>query len=337
MTRSGTQSSSAVSHMLRRVEQYAVLGALVFVGLFMAAALFGGGGEVVQRLAEVGPQVLLGMLLLSLINYACRAIRWQMFSLRLAVSPGWLLACLYYVAGFSMTATPAKLGEAMRLWLLKRGHGFPYERTISLLVADRLSDLAAIMVLCFIGIAAFGTYIWATVVGGGLTAGLIVLFLKPRIAIVLLSRLYAIVGRWPRLFVRLRKAARHAGSIASLPVCVAALVLSMIGWLAEVIAFHWLLGEFEAGVGLGQAIFIFSFSMIVGAMTMVPGGLVGTEASMAGMLIAIGVEPGIAIAATAIIRITTLWFAIALGFLILPHSLRSAEHNHRTVVAGEAG
>lgn len=337
MAKVETGKISSPTQVLHRAERFAVLAALAFVGLFLAAALYSGGGEVVDRLAEVGPQVLTGMLFLSLVNYACRAARWQMFSLRLAVSPGWRLTWLYYVAGFSMTATPAKLGEALRLWLLKRSHGYPYERTISLLVGDRLSDLAAIVVLCFVGIAAFGTYIYATLAGGVLTAGLIILFLKPRIAAALLGRLYAVIGRWPRLFVRLRRAARHAGRFASLPVCGAALALSLIGWLAEVIAFQWLLTEFETGVGLGQTIFIFSFSMLVGVMTMLPGGLIGTEASMVGMLLAIGVAPDIAIAATAIIRVTTLWFAIALGFFVLPHSLRSAEQGHNVIVAGEAG
>ncbi len=310
---------------------------LAFVALFLLVSLASGGQDVLRRLTEIAPQVIAGLCALSLLNYLARALRWQVLGQKLGIVTGWRLGGLYYVAGFSMTATPGKIGEALRLWLLKQSHGYRYEHTISLLVADRLSDMAAIVLLCLAGIAAYGTYLWSTVAAVLLTVALIALFLKPRLAIMLLSAIYAWIGRWPRLFARLRTAARHAGRLASWRTCVTVLALSLLGWFAEAIAFHWLLAQYGTGIGLGQALFIFSFSMFVGALVMLPGGLGGTEASMVGLLLAGGVDLDIAVAATAVIRVTTLWFAVALGFLVLPVSLRLAQGDRRSNLVESVG
>ena len=79
--------------------------------------------------------------------------------------------------------------------------------------------------------------------------------------------------------------------------------------------------ELGANITLQQAIFIFTFSMIVGAISMMPGGLGSTEATAVFLLMAIGIDFEIAFLGTVIIRIITLWFAILLGFLILPFTI----------------
>lgn len=332
MARARGAERESPERMISRGERFAVAAVLVFVALFSAGALYGGGEDLLRRLANVGPLVIAGLLGLSLCNYAARAIRWQVFSRELNVSPGWRLASLYYVAGYSMTATPGKVGEALRLWLLRRGHGFRYVRTVALLVADRLGDLVAMVILCLLAIASFERYLPAAAMAGLLTLTLVVLFLRPRAAIACVSRVYGLVRRWPRAFARLRRVSRHAGRLASARVCGAALLLGLAGWFAEIVAFQWLLMELGVGLDFARATFIFSFSMLVGALVMLPGGLIGAEASMVGLLTASGVELPVALAATAIIRVTTLWFAVLLGFLALPASLRAAERGRRGAI-----
>jgi uncharacterized protein (TIRG00374 family) len=64
--------------------------------------------------------------------------------------------------------------------------------------------------------------------------------------------------------------------------------------------------------------FIFGFSMLVGALPLFPGGIGGAEGTMIGLFALMGVPLGTAIAATAVIRMLTLGFAVVLGFLALP-------------------
>jgi hypothetical protein len=62
---------------------------------------------------------------------------------------------LYYVAGFAFAVTPGKLGEVVRLWLLRRHHGAPYERTAGVLLLDRVTDALPLVALCLPGAAGF--------------------------------------------------------------------------------------------------------------------------------------------------------------------------------------
>lgn len=65
------------------------------------------------------------------------------------------------------------------------------------------------------------------------------------------------------------------------------------------------------------ALFIFFFSMLTGAVSFLPGGLGGTESTMVGLLMLNNIVLPQAVAATVLIRLVTLWFAVALGVIAL--------------------
>ena len=71
------------------------------------------------------------------------------------------------------------------------------------------------------------------------------------------------------------------------------------------------------GIDLLTAVYIFTIATLVGAASMIPGGLGATEATMIAMLMSRGVAPVEATAAAVAIRTVTLWFGILLGILNL--------------------
>jgi glycosyltransferase 2 family protein len=61
---------------------------------------------------------------------------------------------------------------------------------------------------------------------------------------------------------------------------------------------------------------VFSVGSLAGALSFLPGGLGVAEASMTGLIRALGdVTKASAAAATVLIRLATLWFAVALGLV----------------------
>ena len=280
-------------------------------------------------MARLTPAEVVGLLGLSLVNYGVRTLRWQVYSRRIGLRLPWRHCLLYYFAGFAMTITPGKVGEILRLWLMRRGYGVRYERSASLAVADRLSDIGAMLILCLIGLTAFTGYAWAAAVVTVVMAGLTIGLLHPGLLVRLVEWVYARIGRAPRLFARARTLLRHLKRLGSWRTYGGTLLLSLIGWFAEVLAFYWVLTLMGAAVSLPQAMFVFVFSMVAGALALLPGGLGGTEVGMVALLTAIGVSFETAVAATAVIRVTTLWFSVALGVAALPLALRSV---NRTAV-----
>ena len=73
---------------------------------------------------------------------------------------------------------------------------------------------------------------------------------------------------------------------------------------------------------LGLAVFVLSFSTVIGAVSALPGGLGAAEASIAGMLALLGgINPAISASATLLIRLATLWFGVLLGLVTWSFSL----------------
>src|SRR5579872_6330135 len=91
---------------LRKVEFLAVAALVGFVAIVVALSLYAGLDAVLFHVRSVGLPLLLVMLGLSLINYALRAWRWQLFANGLGIRVPWGRNLLYFVAGFALTATP---------------------------------------------------------------------------------------------------------------------------------------------------------------------------------------------------------------------------------------
>lgn len=306
----------------RRGRAGAGVAVLGFAALMAAAGAWAGGGEALHVLGAVPLGVLPAMLLLSLLNYAARGLRWLLFCRALGIAAPARPNLLIYVAGFALTATPGKLGEAVRIWLLRRHFGTPYERGAALLVADRLADGLATSVVVAATAGAVSGYRGAALGALAACAALVAVVLHPAWLGALVGLGYRVTGRLPRLFARARRAARALGRVRRPGVLAGALALGVIGWCAEGTALALLLRAMGQEVTLPAAIFAFCFAMLVGAVSFLPGGLGSTEATMIGLLRLLGLPLAPAVVATGIVRLTTLWFAILLGLIALPAAMR---------------
>jgi uncharacterized protein (TIRG00374 family) len=92
-------------------------------------------------------------------------------------------------------------------------------------------------------------------------------------------------------------------------------LLSVISWGFECLGYFIILNNFNIELSLMWASFAYAFATIVGAVSMLPGGLGVTEGSLSYLVITQGYEKDIAIASTFIIRVVTLWFAVLVGIV----------------------
>ena len=99
-----------------------------------------------------------------------------------------------------------------------------------------------------------------------------------------------------------------------------ATTISVVAWGAEALAFYWMLDWLGADISLSFAVFVYSLSMLGGALSFLPGGLGGAEAIMVSLLLFKGMTMPSAIAATVFIRLATLWFAVVIGLIALIRS-----------------
>ncbi|MEL6957988.1 MAG: lysylphosphatidylglycerol synthase transmembrane domain-containing protein [Pseudomonadota bacterium] len=301
----------------RDIALLAVLFGFVIAGLAGLAAATGWEETKTQLMKLSWTQV--GILLaLSLVNYLFRGARWHLFARRLGLPTTLVQDIRHFLGGFAMSVTPGRVGELIRMRWLRRETGWAVERTAPLVLVDRASDLAAMALILAgaIALSAGGIAMAMPVAALALAAAYIAT--RPRLLAACVTFLYRAIGRFPRLMGRVRSAARSLGVFSTGPVLAGALILGLVGWFAEGYAFHILLGWMGSDIGLAKAMAIFTFSTLAGGLTGAPGGVGGAEAAMVALLSLEGVPLEVSIPATAVIRLTTLWFAILIGLAVFP-------------------
>lgn len=308
-----TDSSSQRQRGMRAL----ILSVILAAAGYLAFSLWGGWHEVVAATKTISAGLLAGLLALSLVNYGLRFVRWQYYLRCFGHRIPWWPSLRIYLGGFALTTTPGKAGEALRSVLL-HPRGVPWPHSLAALLAERLGDLLAILMLAAIGMAAYpqgGKVLW-------LMAGVVVLLLWLVQQHRLLGRLRdGIERRFPERLARLGAGSidtiLHSARLFSFPLLGGSIALGVVAWGAEGLALYYLLQAMGSDIGLATALFIYAFSMLVGAISFLPGGLGSAEITMVMLLGLHGMPPAESVAATVIIRLATLWFAVLLGLLAL--------------------
>jgi len=298
---------------MQRLISGLILGFLVLLGLILVGDIRQVGAEMIQFRWTFYPLVLL----LTLGNYLLRFLKWHFYLGRLGIRDLPLLeSARLFLAGFPLAVTPGKVGEALKAVWLQQETGLPLPKGIAVVMAERISDGLAVLLLSTLGVIAYPRY-WP-VFAGALVFVLTVIIIsqvKP-----LALRLLTWSGKISFL-ERFSNSMRdfYLGSYQLFrPVpTLTAVGLGTVSWFSEGLGMYLILIGLGVSPGwntLSLAVFVLAFSTVVGAVSALPGGLGAAEVSLAGMLtFLLGTEPEIASTATLLIRFATLWFAVAIG------------------------
>jgi len=299
---------------------------LISMGLaiagYLAFALWGQWSQVMASVARLSRADVAIVLSLSLLNYGLRFLRWHRYLQRLGHAVPWRADLAVYLAGFAFTTTPGKAGEAVRSLFLRR-HAVPYPHSLAVLLAERVGDLLAVAALAALGLSHRGG-IWT-----GLLAVAICLLLGLW-TLRWLGRQHAwlerLHGRWAQLAQGLIETIRHSGTLFTPSLLFGSVLLGLVAWAAEGVGFHYLLALFGHDPGWLAAISIYALSMLAGALSFLPGGLGGAELTMVTLLVMSGSTNPAAVTVTLLIRLATLWFAVAIGLAALRTAVSGYNH-----------
>jgi uncharacterized protein (TIRG00374 family) len=93
-------------------------------------------------------------------------------------------------------------------------------------------------------------------------------------------------------------------------------LLSAVSWLFECLAAYVCVRGLRLDLSFPDTIVAFTLGSLAGALSFLPGGLGVAEASMTALIRALGdTSKAAAAAATVLIRLSTLWFAVVLGLI----------------------
>jgi uncharacterized protein (TIRG00374 family) len=287
-----------------------IAGLVIFIGL----AIYADVGKVTQTFAEFRWVYIPLILALTLLNYLLRFYKWDYYLRNISVKLKGTDSLAIFLSGLTMSVTPAKLGEVFKSYLLKRLNGTEISRSVPVVFAERITDVLGLLILAAISFSAFqyGKEVLIVVLASLLA--LVIVIKSRRIS----TRLLEITESVPllnKLSDSLRIAYESAYTLFGFKNLIVATVISVISWGFECLAMYFVLQGFGVDASVLLSTFVFSFSSLAGAVSMIPGGLVVAEGSFAGLLIITGISKGVAASATMIIRFCTLWFGVVVGFI----------------------
>lgn len=302
--------------LVRKVLIGAVVGALVFAAMALYA-----DAEKLARTATIFSLRAFGLgLAFATANYGLRVARWQYYLRHLNIHVPLGESSLIFLSGFVMSVTPGKVGEVFKSLLLHESRGTSFARSAPIVIAERLTDLIALVLWTALGALAFAQGPLIAGAGAVVVLGiLLVATYRPlgELALRLTARMPVL-----KLFSdRLREAYESLYQMTRPAPLAIGTVIAVIAWGLECVSMYVIVHGFQ-GVAMSwdAATFTYAASTLVGALAMLPGGLGGTELAMTGLLQELGdgtVTPEIATATTMLVRIATLWWAVLVGVMAL--------------------
>ncbi len=289
------------------------------VSVFLGLAVWTGWDKMYNALIHIGLPGLGVALFLTLANLGIRLLRWQLYLAVLQIKPPLMSSIRIYIAGLALSITPGKAGELIRGVYLNP-FGASYLKSFSLFIADRFTDLIAVLIL-----ASSALWINPEARPVGVLLALIVLLLLFSIQFPERYKKMALhLTTWvpwlalSAFILKTVDVIAHCKSLFTFPVFFSALIIALVAWSCEGLSLYIISQLLQADIALTTVLSIYAFSKLIGAISMIPGGMGTTEATLIGLFLYHGVDETTAISCALFLRLTTFWFVTTLGIIALP-------------------
>jgi len=313
----------AQDSLLQRLKGKLLVGIAIGGLVYLAMVIYSGWNGLSEALSSFSWSLFPLLLALAFANYIFRFLKWDFYLRTLDISLPKKDSFIIFLSGLIMTISPGKIGELLKTVLLKQANRTPIATSAPIIIAERLTDFVALVVLSLAGLVMFTVdessiaVLAAVVIVLGSFIGLVG---NRRISLWLIGLLEKI-SFLNKIGHKLHEAYESIYRLVRFFPLLVATTWSVLAWFCECLGFWLTLTAFTAHPNLLAASFIYALGTIVGVIS--PGGLGVTEGSMLGMLQSATLmgpaklAKAPAAAATLIIRIATLWFAVLVGAVVL--------------------
>ncbi len=268
---------------------------------------------------------------LSLANYIFRFMKWILFTRSLNLSIPIVHNFKVFFAGLSLAITPAKAGETIRAFLLRKSSNVDLSKGLASTFSERLIDLLAVTILSIVSIILMGFE------SDYLPGILIILFIiMLGIVAFMFDSIYQFfakifhIGPWASIGKYVEQFREDVLVTFQLSIFLGALILGIIGWSCECLAFMLIAHSLHIPMSFQMATFIYTTSSIIGAISFLPGGLGLMEGGLEFFVIdLLKIEYTLSVALTLLIRFTTLWFGVGIGLVFLLWSTKELEEKNQ--------
>ena len=286
---------------------------IVVVLSYIAVSVWGGWDAVTRAVARVGLIGIAAACCLTLLNTVLRFVRWTAYLSLFGVQVPTLTSLRIYVAGFALATTPGGAGEPLVRGVFLNAYRFGFDKTMAAYVAERISDVLAMLIITTIGLSAYPAGEPFLLIVAIAIAALILLVLRIDWLVVVFRASAKRTNFLARAVQHGLATLQHCRAFLTPRLMVSGVVLGILAWGANAASFWYLTYLVGNEISFALALFIYSFAVLFGGLSFLPGGVGTAEAAMIALCIFNGIPEGEAVAVTLVHRSVTLWFSVLLG------------------------
>ena len=298
--------------MLKKIKKNIFISLAIAGLLYLGFTIYANIDNVLFAFASFNWFLIPLLLLLSLTNYCIRFLKWDYYLGVVDVKVKKIDSFSIFMSGLIMSVTPGKMGELLKSYLVREVTKTPISKTFPIIFAERITDFISLIIITLAGAYVFN-FGRAIVIGVGIFFLIVLILISNR------NIALPIIGMFEKnKFLNKHLKSIHNAYESSYQLLrpwplINMTLLSLVSWSFECLGYHIILTNFNLHVSFLWSAFSYGFAIIVGSITMLPGGLGVTEGSLTFMLIRNNFPKNIAVASTFIIRVVTLWFAVLVG------------------------
>jgi len=300
--------------LLKQIKKRILVSLVIAGALYLAFTIYADFNNLSKVLSKFSWWLLPLVLMLAFANYVSRFFKWDYYLAILKVNIKKIDSFSIFMSGLIMSVTPGKMGELLKAYLVKQISGTSISRTAPIIFAERITDFISLVVIALIGAYVYN-YGRTIVLAVGLFFLIVIILISNKKFALAIINQFEKIKFLKKHLLNIRTAYESSYLLLRPLPLFYMTMLSFVSWSFECLGYHIILTNFDVDLSYLWASFSYAFATIVGAISMLPGGLGLTEGSLTYMLIQKSYSKEVAVASTFIIRAVTLWFAVLVGII----------------------
>ena len=222
-----------------------------------------------------------------------------------------------FLSGLAFEITPGQIGVLMKSQILKTSSNIPRTKTAAIVLVEKVYDLIGAILASAMGIIILGLDFYLIIIAIlVLTIVFFIIYYRPASKL-FLKRITKtkFFSKYVENISEFDKIVQKSTSVKVATICI---LLAVTYWFIISTAVYYTLIAFDVNtLDYLKVLAIYATSALLGAVSLIPGGVGIAEGTIAGLLTLEGIDISIALVLSVVIRVFTFWFVVAVGFISL--------------------
>ena len=260
-------------------------------------------------------EYLIPILSLVTVSWIPLILMWHLLLKKNGINIPFRKNIVIWLSGSALSLTPGQIGELIKSQLIKTLYDIPRTKTAPVVLVEKFYSLTGAIIAGIIGIIILGMDFNLVLFSIAILSIIFLLIYYRPVLQYGLKRItkFKFFSKYSDNITDSYEILRNSTGSGISSICIA---LAICYWIIISLSVYVTLLAFGIeGVSFLKTISIYTSSVIIGVITFIPGGLGITEGSLVGLFTLEGINVSIALILSVVIRLTTLWYSVSIGFI----------------------